>query len=46
MKINYQIVVAIILVIILGTIQHTLNNILLNLKDIKNILTGINTKDR
>ncbi|KDR93878.1 hypothetical protein SAMN02745945_01074 [Peptoclostridium litorale DSM 5388] len=46
MKINYQIVAAIILFIILGTIQHTLNNILLHLKDIKNILTGINTKDR
>jgi len=43
---NYYLVGAIVLLIILMTIQYSLNKIILLLKEIKNLLYTFNTKDK
>lgn len=43
---NYYLVGAIVLLIILMTIQYSLNKIILLLKEIKNLLYTLNSKDK
>ncbi|SHH01653.1 hypothetical protein [Tepidibacter thalassicus] len=46
MIIHYNFVVWIILIIILISIQYSINKVIVLLKDIKNILMQLNIKDR
>ncbi|AHM56892.1 hypothetical protein EAL2_c15970 [Peptoclostridium acidaminophilum DSM 3953] len=46
MEFHFEFVAIIILFIILGTLQLTLNNILVQLKEIKNIILTMKVKDK
>ncbi|SHJ84469.1 hypothetical protein [Tepidibacter formicigenes] len=46
MKIHYNVVVWIMLIIILMSIQYSINKVIVLLKDIKNILIQLKMKDR